>query len=80
MLSSIIITNSHVILKINFCRNTLVVLNYKTEFNVKGQLIDQLDNGQLKGDFDLTLPSGHHFTGKVSSAGISCLVLRYVLR
>jgi hypothetical protein len=42
-------------------------LDYKTEFNVKGQLTDKLDNGQLKGDFDLILPTGHHFTGKVGS-------------
>jgi hypothetical protein len=48
------------------CRNTLVILDYKTEFNVKGQLTDKIDNGQLKGEFDLTLPTGHHFTGKVS--------------
>jgi hypothetical protein len=67
-------------LELNFCRNTLVVVNYKTEFSVKGQLIDKLDNGQLKGEFDLTLPTGHHFTGKVSSAGISCLMLRYVFK
>jgi len=46
-------------------KNTLVVLNYKTEFNVKGQLTDKLDDGQLKGEFDLTLPTGHHFTGKL---------------
>jgi hypothetical protein len=49
-------------------RNTLAVLDYKTEFNIKGQLTDKLDNGQLKGEFDLTLPTGHHFTGKVSIA------------
>lgn len=48
------------------CRNTFVVLDYKTEFNIKGQLTDKLDNGQLKGEFDLTLPTGNHFTGKVS--------------
>lgn len=66
--------------KFNFCRNTLVVSNYKTEFNAKGQLIDKLDDGQLKGEFDLTLPTGHHFTGKVSSAGILCLVVRYVFK
>lgn len=66
--------------KFNFCRNTLDVSNYKTEFNVKGQLIDKLDDGQLKGECELTLPTGHHFTGKVSSAGISCLVVRYVFK
>jgi hypothetical protein len=46
-------------------------LDYKTEFNVKGQLTDRLDNGQLKGEFDLTLPTGHHFTGKVGIIVIS---------
>jgi hypothetical protein len=49
-------------------RNTLVILDYKTEFNVKGQLTDRLDNGQLKGEFDLTIPTGHRFTGKVCIA------------
>jgi hypothetical protein len=55
-------------------------LNYKTEFNVKGHLTDKLDDGQLKGEFDVSLPTGHHFTGKVSSASISCLALRYVFK
>jgi hypothetical protein len=53
-------------------------LDSKTEFNVKGQLTDKLDNGQLKGDFDLTLPTGHHFTGKVGIVVVVIVILVFV--
>ncbi|PSN46736.1 Apolipophorin [Blattella germanica] len=46
-------------------KNVLSILNYKTEVNVKGTLQGKLEDGQLKGEFDATLPNGYNFAGKL---------------
>ncbi|KAJ9587837.1 hypothetical protein L9F63_018709, partial [Diploptera punctata] len=46
-------------------KNKLDVLNYVTEVNVKGTLTGKLEDGQLKGDFDITLPNDYKFAGKL---------------
>lgn len=45
-------------------KNTIEILTYKTEINVKGKHQGELMNGQQEGDVEITLPNGRYLTLK----------------